>query len=236
MYNWQKVSVVFPAYNECENISDAVKDFKNTWYVDEIIVVDNNSKDNTAELAKKAWATVINENNQWYGWANRRWLKEASWDIIVTCEPDWTFVAKDILKLLIYSEDFDAVFWTRTSKECIWDWAKMNRLLRLWNVVVAKWLEWLFNGPCLTDVWCSFKLIKKKSLKKIENKFTVWWSHFSPEFMLLIIKNGIKCVEIPVNYKKRVWQSKITSDNRKAFKLWCRMAWMIFAYRIWFKK
>jgi hypothetical protein len=35
---------------------------------------------------------------------------------------------------------------------------------------VAKWLEWLFNGPCLTDVGCSFKLIKKKSLKKIENK------------------------------------------------------------------
>ena len=101
MYNWKKVSVIFPAYNEEGNIYEAVKDFEKTGYVDEIIVIDNNSKDKTNELATQAWAKVIKEMNQWYGWANRRWLEEATWDIIITVEPDGTFIAKDIIKLLI---------------------------------------------------------------------------------------------------------------------------------------
>lgn len=235
MYKWKKVSVIFPAYNEEKNIYEAVKDFETTWYVDEIIVIDNNSKDKTNELAIKSWAKVFIETNQWYGRANRRWLQEATWDIIITVEPDGTFVAKDIIKLLIYWEEFDAVFGTRTSKEHIWTWAKMNRILRVGNVIVAKLLEYLFNGPCLTDVGCTFKLIKKTALKKIINKFTVWWSHFSPEYMLLVIKNKIKCVEIPVNYKGRIGDSKITSNNRKAFKLWLIMVGMIFKYRLGIK-
>ncbi len=235
MYNWQKVSVIFPAYNEEKNIYEAVKDFENTWYVDELIVIDNNSNDKTNELAKKSWAKVIKETNQWYGRANRRWLQEATWDIIITVEPDGTFIAKDILKLLIYSEEFDVVFGTRTSKEHIREWAKMNTLLRFGNVIVAKLLEYLFNGPCLTDVGCTFKLVKKESLKKILHKFTVWWSHFSPEYMILVIKNKIKCVEIPVNYKWRLGDSKITSTNRKALKLWLIMVKMILQYRLWLR-
>ena len=235
MYKWKVVSVIFPAYNEEENIYDAVISFKKTWYVDELIVVDNNSSDNTYSLAKKAWAKIYKESKQWYWRANRRWLKEATWDIIITVEPDWTFVASDMIKLLIYSEEFDAVFGTRTSKEHIWDGAKMNYILRLWNVLVAKILELFFNGPCLTDVWCTFKLIKKQSLSKIINKFTVWWSHFSPEYMLLVIKNNIKAVEIPVNYKERIGVSKITSNNWKAIKLWFRMLLMMLSYKIWLK-
>ncbi|MFZ2150432.1 MAG: glycosyltransferase family 2 protein [Candidatus Absconditicoccaceae bacterium] len=235
MYNNQKVSVIFPAYNEEKNIFNAIADFLATGYVDELIVVDNNSKDNTYQEAKRAGAIVIKENNQGYGRANRRGLKEATGDIIITVEPDGTFVAKDIIKLLIYSDEFDAVFGTRTSKEHIWSGAKMNRLLRMGNVLVAKLLEYCFNGTCLSDVGCTFKLIKKKALHKIIDKFTVGESHFSPEYMILVLKNHIKCVEIPVNYKERIGDSKITSDNRKAFKLGLIMVNLILKYRFGLK-
>lgn len=56
MYNGQKVSVVFPAYNEEKNIRKAVNEFFATGVVDEIVVVNNNSKDRTAEEAKKTKA------------------------------------------------------------------------------------------------------------------------------------------------------------------------------------
>ena len=231
MYKNQKVSVVFPAYNEEKNIQEAVNDFFATGLVDEIIVVNNNSNDNTVAEAKKTKAKIVTEKRQGYGWANRRGLAEAGGDIIVTCEPDGTFIAKDILKLLIYSDEFDAVFGTRTSKELIWDGANMGWFLRLGNVFVAKLLEYLHNGPCFTDVGCTFKLIKKNPLKKIQKKFTVGTSHFSPEFMILCIKNNLSIIEIPVNYRGRIGQSKITGTFWKAFKLGLIMIELIIRYK-----
>jgi hypothetical protein len=120
---------------------------------------------------------------------------------------------------LTYADEFDVIFGSRTSKTLIWSGAKMNWFLRLGNIFVAKLLEYLYNGPCLTDVGCTMKFIKKNNLHKIRNQFTVKGSHFSPDFMILAIKNKLKCVEIPINYKERVGDSKITSDFWKSFKL-----------------
>jgi len=219
MWNKQKVTVVFPTYNEEDYVGKAVKDFLSTKVVDELIVIDNNSKDRSAEIAKKAGAKVIKETKQGYGWANRRGLKEASGDIIITAEPDGTFMGKDIIKLLNYADDFDVVFGTRTSKELIWKGAKMDWFLRIGNVAVAKLLEYVHNGPCLTDVGCSMKLIKREAYNKIRTKFRVGGSSFSPEFMIVAIKSKLKCVEIPVNYRERIGDSKITSDFWKSFTL-----------------
>jgi len=234
MWKKQKVSVIFPAYNEKENIAQAVKEFLATGVVDEVVVVDNNSRDGTGELAKKAGAKVFLETRQGYGWANRRGLAEAKGDLLITAEPDGTFAADDIFKLLAYADEFDVVFGTRTSKGLIWPGAKMNRFLRIGNLAVAKLLEYLHNGPCLTDVGCTMKLLHRDALKKIQTQFTVGGNHFSPELMVLCIKNRLKCVEIPVNYKSRIGHSKITTDNSKAFKLGLKMIWLIISYR--FKK
>jgi glycosyltransferase involved in cell wall biosynthesis len=231
MYNKKKVSIILPAYNEEENIKAAVEDFFSTGVVDEIIVVDNNSKDNTAKEVAKTKAKLVLETKQGYGNAMQRGLKEASGDYILTAEPDGTFIGKDIKRLLLYTDDFDVVFGTRTSKESIWSGANMDWFLRVGNWFVAKLLEYTYNGPSLTDVGCSLKLIKRESLKKIEHKFEVGESHFSPEFMILCIKNGIKCVEIPVNYKERIGTSKITGDFWKAFKLGLIMIGLIIKNR-----
>src|SRR3989338_378313 len=231
MWKGKKISVVFPAYNEGKNIRKAIDEFFAIDIVDEIVVVDNNSKDNTAEEAKKTKARYVLEKRQGYGWANRRGLAEAKGDFIITCEPDGTFLAKDIFKLLAYTDDFDAVFVTSTAKELIWEGANMGWFLRLGNVFVAKVLEYLHNGPCFTDVGCTYKLIKKEALRKIHGKFTVGGSHFSPELMILCVKNRIKTVEIPLNYKGRIGTSKITGSFWKSVKLGIVMLVMIIAYK-----
>jgi glycosyltransferase involved in cell wall biosynthesis len=235
MYDSKKVSVIFPAYNEEENIKNAIEDFFSTGIVDEIIVIDNNSKDKTAEMIKSTKAKYFLETKQGYGHALQKGLSEATGDYIITAEPDGTFTGKDILKLLIYSDDFEAVFGTRTSKEFIWSGANMNWFLRLGNVFVAKLMEYLYNGPCLTDVGCTMKLIKREALKKIDSKFTVGSSHFSPEFMILCLTNKIKTIEIPVSYGKRIGQSKITGSFWNAFKLGLIMIGLLFSYKIGIK-
>lgn len=231
MFNNKKVSVVFPTYNEEENIKNAIEDFFSTDVVDEIVVVDNNSDDSTVKEVRKTKARLVTESNQGYGWALRRGLHEAKGYYIITAEPDGTFVGRDVLKLLAYSEDFDAVFGTRTSRECIWSGANMNLFLRLGNEFVAKFLEYMFDGPSLTDVGCTLKLIKRDALKKIQSKFSVGGPHFSPEFMILCIKNKIKSVEIPVNYKQRVGESKITGSFKRAAKLGIVMIFLVLKHR-----
>ncbi len=228
MWKNQKVSIVFPAYNEEKNIRCAILEFFSCKYVDEILAVDNNSKDNTANEIKKTKAKYILEKKQGYGHALMMGMSEAKGDIIITAEPDGTFISKDVEKLLLYSDEFEVVFGTRTSKSLIWDGAKMDWFLRVGNVFVAKLLEYVHNGPCLTDVGCTLKLIKRKSYLKIKNQLNVGGSYFSPEFMLVCIKNKLKCVEIPVNYKKRIGESKITANFWKSFKLGLKMIWLIF--------
>ncbi len=231
MWKGQKVSVVFPAYNEEENIRKAVGEFFATGLVDEIVVVDNNSTDKTDEEVEKTQARLVKENRQGYGYALRRGLKEAKGGIIIMAEPDGTFMAKDVLKLLVYSDDFDVVLGTRTAKELIWSGANMGHFLRLGNWFIAKVLEYAHNGPSLTDVGCTLKLIKGPQLRKIIGRFTVGGSAFSPEFMILCVKNGFSIVEIPVNYKSRVGTSKITGNFFKALRLGLRMIWLILAYK-----
>lgn len=232
MWEGHSIQIVFPAYNEEENIRQAIEEFLATGVVDEVIVVDNNSTDSTKSEILKTAAKYVLETEQGYGAALIRGLKEATADYVITCEPDGTFLAKDIFKVLAYVDDFDVVFGTRTSKECIWTHANMSWFLRLGNVIVAKMLEYLFNGPCLTDVGCTLKLIKRPQLVRIQSSLRVKGSHFSPEFMLRVLTHGIRSVEIPVNYAPRKGTSKITGDLVKTIKLGITMILFILKERI----
>lgn len=232
MWKQQTVEVVFPAHNEEESIRQAILDFYATGFVDRVIVVDNNSTDRTGEEVATTPAHRISETKPGYGAALGRGLRETSADIVVTCEPDGTFSAADLIKLLIYSDDYDVVFGTRTSKAAIWSGANMNWLLRIGNVAVAKLLEYLFNGPCLTDVGCTMKLIKRRVLLSFMGRLRVTGSHFQPEFMINCIRSSDKVIEIPVEYLPRKGVSKITGKLGKAARLGLRMIVYILITRI----
>ena len=235
MHNGAKVSVIFPAFNEEDGIAHAVATFLEQEPVDEVVVVDNNSRDQTAELAAAAGARVVSETTQGYGNALQRGLAEAAGDLIVMAEPDGTFVAEDIHKLLAYATDADLVLGTRTTRELIFSEANMGWFLRFGNWALAKVQQVLFNTPALTDCGCTMRLIHRPALERFRTDLTVGSSHFLPEMVILAHRSGASIIEVPVTYGPRRGESKITGDPRGMIEVGLNMLALILSYRIGIK-
>jgi glycosyltransferase involved in cell wall biosynthesis len=232
MWNTKTVSIVLPAYNEEQGIRKAVEDFFLPGIVDEVLVIDNNSKDGTAVEAAATRARVILETAQGYGHALRRGLREATGDLVIMAEPDGTFVGRDVLKLLAYADDFEMVCGTRTTRELIWEQANMGWFLRIGNWVVAKLIQVLYDGPSLTDCGCTMRLTHRSALARIQDDLTVGGSHFLPEMVILGLKRGIRIIEVPVNYRGRVGDSKITGTLRGTLRTGFQMIALILRCRL----
>ena len=232
MYGEHRVSIVLPAYNEEHNIRRAVEDFFETGVVDEVIVVDNNSRDRTAEETRLTRARLVNETKQGYGHALQRGLREATGDLVIMAEPDGTFVARDVLKLLAYSQDFEMVCGTRTTQELVWEQANMGWFLRTGNWIVAKMVQVLFDGPSLSDCGCTMRLTHRTALAKIIDEMTVGASHFLPEMVILALRKNLKIIEVPVNYRGRIGESKITGTLKGTLRTGFRMIGTILRYRL----
>jgi glycosyltransferase involved in cell wall biosynthesis len=233
MYRNKSVSVCIPTYNEAESIRGVIDGFFDTGLVDEVVVVDNNALGNTKEEVAKTRARLVVESKQGYGFAIMRGLSEAKGDLIVVAEADGTFLPKDIEKLLSYSDEFDAVLGTRTSRSAIWSGAFMPFPVRFANWLWAKFIEVLFNGPVVTDVGCTYKLLSRNALNKIIDLFpySPGDGKFSPELMIWLIRRGVNTIEVPVIYKERVGQSMYTGSTWKAAKLGLKMLPLIIKYR-----
>lgn len=232
MFKNKSFSLIFPAYNEESHIKKNIDSFWETKVFDEIIVVDNNSTDRTEREIKKTKAKYLSEKTQGYGAALRKGMEASAGDYIVLCEPDSTFNAKDIFKFLSYIDDFECIFGTRTTKSLIHQGAKMQFSLRIGNIVVAKIMEYLFLGPTLSDVGCTFKLISRKSYEKIKDDLKVIGSEFQPELMINLILKKVRILEIPINYLERDGKSKITYNFISSFNLALKMLLLIFKIRI----
>lgn len=237
MWHNRSVSVVFPVYNEEQGIVKAINDFFATGVVDEVIAVDNNSKDRSAELIRSTRATLVTETRQGYGFALRRGLAEAKSDLVILAEPDGTFLGKDVLKLLVYSDDFDIVLGTRTTPQLVWKGANMGFAMRTGNWIVAKMIEFLFNTASLSDCGCTLRLLSRDAAQRIGPLLTVGKSHLLPEIVVLGSLHRYKMIEIPVNYCVRLGESKITGDFKKTVKVALNMITLVLRYRIssWFQ-
>jgi glycosyltransferase involved in cell wall biosynthesis len=236
MYNAKKISLILPTYNEKDSIRKVIEDFENLKYadqplVDEILVINNNAAPGTSEEVACTSAIEIVETKQGYGAAIICGFRNCSGDLVVVCEPDDTFLAEDIFKLLSYSGDVDIVYGSRTVQEFILTGANMGTFLRWGNWSVAKMMEVLFNTNQLSDVGCTYRLINKTALTELLPGFMVQSNFFGPEMMLRGYLAKYKCVQIPIRYKERVGESSVTGDLKKAFYLGCQMIFLIFAVR-----
>ena len=228
MFLDQTVSLVIPAYNEEETISQVVEEFREEPHLDEIIVVDNNCKDRTAERAAAAGATVIEEKQAGYGAALTAGMNAATGDYIVLVEADGSFRAKDVVKLLCYLQDAGMVMGTRTTKQMVEQGANMRFMLRWGNVFMAKFLQlcWMRpSEPRFTDVGCTFRALSRDTWHKVRERTRELGPAFSPEMMCAALQARCRVIEVPVSYGTRMGGESKHSDT---FRRQATLAWKMF--------
>jgi len=231
MWKNKKISVVLPTYNEKDSIREVIDRFFDTTYVDEVVVVNNNAVEGTDDAVSETRARLVHEPRQGYGYAIRRGLKAADGDLLVVSEPDGTFLPEDIIKFLAFSDDFPIVFGTRTLNTMIWEGANMGAFLRHGNYAVAKLIEVTFNTTSLSDVGCTYRLIRRDAVDILKGHYRVGGSHFGLEMLLLAVEKRIPFIQIPVNYKSRVGTSSVTGNKWVAVGLGLTMAGFIIRRR-----
>jgi glycosyltransferase involved in cell wall biosynthesis len=236
MYQQLRVSVILPTYRERDSIRQVILAFEALGVVDEILVINNNAIEGTSENIRGTSAIEIREPRQGYGAAIRRGFAEATGDLVVVCEPDATFLARDLHKFLAYAGDVDIAYGSRTIKTFIWERANMGFLLKWGNWFVAKLLEVLFNTSYLSDVGCTYRMIRREALLKLLPTFQVNSNFFGPEMMVRGYQAKFRCVQIPVNYKERIGESSVTGNVRKSLVLGVQMTILIIAMRFGLKR
>jgi len=231
MWNGKQVSVVLMTYAERDSIRGVIERFLATGVVDEVLVVDNNAQPGTREEVEQTPARIVHEPKQGYGHATRRGLEEARGDLIVLSEPDGTFMPEDVTKLLVYSDECDVVLGTRTTREMIWAGANMDWFLRWGNWAVAKLIEVAFDTSHLSDVGCTYRVLRRPAAELAAREMRVGGSHAGVEIMLLTIVSGARFVEVPLNYLPRVGVSSVTGKRIWAIAVGLRMIALALAFR-----
>ncbi len=231
MWQNQTVAVILPTYNEAESIAACVAKFAALGLVDEIVVVNNNAHPDTSPNLVGSAAREVFESRQGYGSAIRRGFTETQADIVCVCEPDGTFDPNDLFKLLPFLTDSDVVLGSRTVSQFIFDGANMDFSLKWGNWAVAKLVEVLFNTTYLSDVGCTFRILKRPVINDITPYFELYGSSFGLEMMLLSLIRRHPFVQVPVRYLPRIGESSVTGDKRKAVLLGIEMIGLVLQKR-----
>ena len=233
MWNGQRLAVVLPTYNEHLSIAECIRGFDALGIVDDILVVNNNAHPDTSPAVAPTVAREVFESTQGYGAAIRRGLRETvDADLVCVCEPDGTFDPADLLKLLPFTSDVDVVFGSRTVQTFILSGANMGWFLRWGNWAVAKLTEVLYNTVYLSDVGCTFRVLKRSAIDDLSPQFVGNASSFGFEMMLLAAQKKMPMVQVPVKYQERVGESSVTGSQSKAVKLGLQMIAMCLRMRL----
>jgi glycosyltransferase involved in cell wall biosynthesis len=214
-----EISLILPTYREKNSIRQVVLDFQKFPQIKEIIGVDNNSEVGTVEQVEDLEVLIINEPLQGYGSAIKTGIKNAQYEYVCICEPDGTFNPNDLNKLISYSSESDFVVGTRTNTILVWSGANMGLFLRWGNWFVAKLTELLFNTTYLSDVGCTFRLVKRYKAIEIIDQSKSNGSIFGFQMLLEALIQKSKVIQIPVNYQSRVGESSVTGSRIKALLL-----------------
>ena len=224
------VTVALTAYNDELSITEAVEDFLRHPLVRTVIVVSNNSADDTLERAAAAGAVVFNERRQGYGQCVHRCLTEAmahdGTELIVLCEGDRTFRASDLEKFLAYAPHADIVNGTRTVERLRQHATQLSTFMYYGNLFMGKLLEARHLGKStITDVGTTYKLCRRAALRELLPLLDPTINlEFNAFFLDKALEAGFLVVECPITFHPRVGLSKGGNiDNLSALKVGCRM-------------
>lgn len=226
----KNLTVVLTAYNDEASIGPSVRDFLAHPSVSRVVVISNNSKDNTLAAAKDAGAIAFDELRQGYGSCVYRALSEGvkftDSEIVVLCEGDMTFRAYDIDKLLAYIPHADIVTGTRTVEQLRAKSTQLSTFMFYGNIFVGKLLEIKHLGNAtFSDVGTTYKACRSDKLRELLPKLDPTINlEFNPYFLDEALNSGLRILEAPITFHKRIGESKGGNiDNFVALKLGLRM-------------
>ncbi len=229
------MTAVLTAYNDERSIAGAVKDFLGHPLVKRVIVISNNSTDNTMKLAAEAGAIVFNETRQGYGACVHRALREAlkfeDTELTALCEGDLTFRALDLEKFLAYIPHADLVNGSRIVEQLQARDTQLSLFMHYGNLFAGKVLEMKHLGTVsLTDVGTTYKLLRNDALQRLLPKLDPRINlEFNAYMLDTAMKENVRIVECPITFYPRVGTSKGGNvNNRVAARLGVRMLLGIF--------
>jgi hypothetical protein len=225
-----EITVALTAFNDEASIACAVSDFASHPAVKRVIVISNNSSDNTLTLAAQAGAISLNEPKQGYGHCVHRCIESAieftDTSLVLICEGDRTFRAYDIDKLLAFVPHADIVNGTRTVEKLRQYETQLSTFMYFGNIFAGKILELKHLGrSTITDVGTTYKLCRRETLAELLPLLDPAINlEFNAYFLDQALARGIFVVECPVTFHARVGQSKGGNrNNLTAFRVGCRM-------------
>ncbi len=209
MRQGKKIGVVIPALNEEQAIGRVIADIP-AW-ADEIVVVDNGSHDGTARAAERAGARVVSENERGYGAACQTGIEALQApDIIVFLDGDYSDRPPEMGTLTdpILAGAADLVVGSRvrgrrgpgalTLQQRFGNWLACRLIWRIWGT------------PC-SDLG-PFRAIRADALRALDVKDRAYG--WTVEMQLKAAESGLKYLEVPVSYRARIGQSKISGTLR----------------------
>jgi glycosyltransferase involved in cell wall biosynthesis len=227
MQHAQNISIIIPAINEEESIGLVLNDIPKD-IVREIIVVDNGSNDNTVAVAKNLGATVIIEPLKGYGSACLRGMSvlKKDTDIVVFLDADYSDYPQDMHTILkpILTDNAEMVIGSRMlgvrEKGALLPQAVFGNKLAAFLIRLFWRFRYTDLGP--------FRAISYKALLALNmaDKNFGW----TVEMQIKALKKGLRIMEVPVRYRKRIGKSKITGTFSGTVRAGTKIIYTIFKY------
>jgi glycosyltransferase involved in cell wall biosynthesis len=221
-----RISVIIPAFNEEQSIGLVLTALPKNL-IHEIIVVDNNSTDNTSRFAYEKGARVVEEERQGYGSACLKGISELdNPEIVVFLDGDYSDYPEEIEKLVapIESGEIDFVLGSRMilpeSRLALPPQSRYGNQLAVFLIRIFFSHQYTDLGP--------FRAIRYNSLKSICMQDTNFG--WTVEMQIKAVQKGLRILEIPVKYRDRIGVSKITGTFSGTVKAGTKIIYTIFKY------
>jgi len=223
------IKVIIPAYNEQDSIGNVIRDIPKI--VDEVIVISNNSTDNTEQTAKNAGATVLQESRKGYGFACLKGMDYISNqvkkpDIIVFLDGDYSDYPEQLIEIVdpIINQNIDFVVGARVQNLREAGAMTPQQVFGNW---LATFLMKLFFSAKFSDLG-PFRAIKYNKLLalQMEDKTYGW----TVEMQLKVLKQKMSYLEIPVKYRNRIGVSKVSGTVKGTIFAGIKILSWIFKY------
>jgi glycosyltransferase involved in cell wall biosynthesis len=217
MYNGKKIIVVFPAYNAEKTLEKTVKEIPKR-YIDEMILIDDCSKDNTSKISKKlGLITIKHEKNKGYGANQKTCYKEAlkrGADVIVMIHPDYQYDPKIIEKIIIPIADdkTDIVFASRF----LYPKNPLKGGMQLYKYLGNRFLTFLENlvlSTNLSEFHTGYRAWSRQVLTTIPYNLNSNYFIFDTQIIIQVIIKKFKILEVPVETR---YFKEASSINLKA--------------------